>query len=209
MACVRGNASYWPLLAVERECVEADVVHPKTVLDEIALVGCSRSKTLRPVILSHPFEKLRHRVARGEQISLKLDGRDWKTREAPILIDDGVTRILPALVVVTLWAPGGIFEEPVAVAVADLVAPRERASRSLEMLLQERVLTRPPPRVPQREAVERGRVVRPEVRRVRDRPPVCELTSPKLVRQLAPAPRRVDRRVRPPSARPRPGVLLQ
>ena len=128
---------------------------------------------------------LRHPHPRVEDVALELAERLRRVDLAAVGVHHGVARVLPPEVLVALVAPRPVLLEPVAVEIAVAVDPLEAALGDGPVAVEERVVAEPPPRLVERDEVERRRVRGAVVGRVRDLVEVRELAEPELVQDLA------------------------
>jgi hypothetical protein len=105
-------------------------------------------------LLSPFFQQFRHGHLRGEAVALQLDGGQRQFREPAVGMQDGVARILPALVEVSLRAASGIFLKAIAVAISEGLAPMQPGQGRRQMRLQEPGVSGPSPRLPKGQAIE-------------------------------------------------------
>jgi hypothetical protein len=101
-----------------------------------------------------------------------------------ILVRNGVAGVLPALIAISLLASGAVFEQAVAILVSELLAPAQRRVRGRQVAFEKVAIARPPKCVPERQHVQRRRIVRPVVGRVRDVVEVGQLAAAELVDDL-------------------------
>jgi hypothetical protein len=73
-----------------------------------------------------PLGATRRQELGAVDVTLHLRERDRALRQMPVGVEDGVLRILPALVGETLLGGAVIFDEAVAVGIAGAVDPAER-----------------------------------------------------------------------------------
>src|SRR5687767_10510175 len=125
MPRIRADARDRALAGVERECVEATLGKPVPLLDQRLELCGLRAQALRLWLLPACIEEFGHRQAGGVEVPLELDGRQRYLDKLPVLIDDCVAGVLPALVVVAVPTAGRVFLKSVAVAIPEFVAPSQ------------------------------------------------------------------------------------
>ena len=98
----------------------------------------------------------------------------------------GIARILPALIIVAPGTAGGVLQETVSIAIAQLVAPAQGRFSRLQMGIEELDIAGPAPGMPEGQAVESRSIVRAIVGRGK-RNPVAPRQFPTaaFVEQLA------------------------
>src|SRR5205085_10643384 len=100
-------------------------------------------------------------------------------------MDNCIFRILPALVAVAFGAACRIFQQPITVAIAQLVAPAQGGSGRPEMGLEQLLIAGPAPGMPEGETIECRRIMGPIVRRgKRDAVAARKVPPAALVQQL-------------------------
>ena len=109
-------------VSVERDGVEALVLHPEALLHQ-SLHGLGALPPLRGARVAQVFAELAHRLPGGVGVALHLQKRDRALGETAVGVADGVLRILPALVGQTRVGAALIVDQAVAVAVAVVAHP--------------------------------------------------------------------------------------
>ena len=169
---------------VQREhVVAAALVRPEALVERALELG---GVLLEPVGERAIAPDLARELGRAElrvvDVALDLARRDRRLRQRPVVKALGVARVLPRLVREPARRPALVLDEPVAVAVAVLVDPPERAQRGLLELAHQRRVVGPAPDLGEQDEVERGRVDGPVVGA---EPVLGGLAGPKLVDDLA------------------------
>ena len=173
------------LLAVERIGVEAELFVPERFVELVEQCAGFRTQRLRAIRLAERIEHLGHAHPGIVDIALQLTEGLWPFDQRAVGIDNAITRILPAHVLVTNRGAGLVLLESVAVAVAIIVDPGEAPFCRLEMPLQERPVAGRAPDGVQRNQVERRRICGTVIRRVRDQLEMRKLAVAHLVHYLA------------------------
>ena len=183
VADVRGERVDGPLLAVERERVVAAArVDPEGLVEPLhERVGLGVETLGERPVAPRQARQLGHPPLRVVDVALDLARRDRALRDAPVGEALRVARVLPRLVEEPARRPPLVLDEPVAVAVAPLVDPRERAQRRLVQLAREAEVLRPADHLREQDEPQRCRVDRAVVD---GEPALRRLAVPNLVADL-------------------------
>ena len=129
MADVRRERVDPVLLAVERERVEAAaLLAPERLVEALAQLGRLALEPVGQVAVAPDLARqLGHPQLRVVDVALHLARRDRPGRLAPVVEELGVVGVLPGLVLEPALRPPVVLDEPVAVEVAVLVDPVQRA----------------------------------------------------------------------------------
>src|SRR6202048_3714933 len=113
-------------VAVERERIHSDVRAPEARVEASReIVGLS-VEPMRLVRHAETFGATRRKALGVESVALHLHKRDRPLGEPAVGMKDGIRRILPALVGKSILRRALIFDEAVAVEVAELIHPGKR-----------------------------------------------------------------------------------
>src|SRR5919199_5073159 len=146
-----------PLLRQPELAVEARVQVPRLL-----------AQPLGAHAVAVALEQLGHAAPGQVDVALDLGQGDGRLGQLAVLQDDAVARVLPALVPGAAPGPRPVVDEPVAVGVAELVDPGQRATDVVAQL-PEQVEAAGPRRVDAEQDEElRRRVDAAEVGRLRD-----------------------------------------
>src|SRR5262249_39772109 len=122
---------------------------------------------------------------RVERVALQLTERLRPLDEPSVWIDNGITRILPAHVFVTLLRSSLILLEPVAIQIAKSVDPLKATQRRVAELTQQIAIAEPFPRLVEHDQVQGGCVRRPVVGGMGNLVQVGQFAGPDFMQDLA------------------------
>jgi hypothetical protein len=114
------------LRSIERKRVGGEILEPELLLEARANRLGFRPQRGGAAAVTQPLRKYRGLTLRVEDVALNLAQRDRRGRELPIVVEDRVGRVLPSLIDEPRRAAARVLDEPVAVAVAEPVDPRQR-----------------------------------------------------------------------------------
>src|SRR5581483_6311624 len=125
---VRRQGVDLPLLAVERKRVVTAVLEPERLVEAaLQVVRLALELRAEPRIAPHAVREPCAASARVVDVALDLARRARQGRERAVAPHDRVPRVFPALVLeATLGVATLVLDVAVAVAVAEVVDPRER-----------------------------------------------------------------------------------
>ncbi len=155
------------LLPVERERVEpAALLAPERLVEAVAQHGRLALEPVGELAVAPDLPRqLGHAELRVVDVALHLAGRDRPDRLASVVEELRVVRVLPRLVLEPALRPAVVLDEAVAVEIAVLVDPAERAHRRLAQGADERGVVGPAPHLREQDEEERRRVDRAVVAR--------------------------------------------
>ena len=128
MPDVRGHRFHEAFARIHREREEPFLFDPPVAIE--ALLQLRRVLPVRPggvALAEHPRHH-RHQTLGGKPVALQLACRDGRGHRTPIVVDDGVAAVLPALVLGAHLRARLVFEISVAIAIAVLARPVENAA---------------------------------------------------------------------------------
>src|SRR5215218_2640176 len=125
MAGIGNDAKDPPLVAVERVGIETGIIVPECLIEMVKKHLGFPSQLMRPVGLADVIINLRHAKPSVIDIALKFAERLRSLHERTVGINDGLARILPALILVTHGRTRLVFLKSVSVAITILIDPFE------------------------------------------------------------------------------------
>ena len=148
------------LLTVERErVITAALVHPERVVEPIAQLFRIALEALGQVAVAPDLTgELRHAPLRVVHVTLHFARCDGRDRLPPVMEALRVARVLPGLIFEPARRSALVFDEAVAVTIAELVDPAQGGERGLPELERKRAVVRPPPRLREQDQ-EQGRCI--------------------------------------------------
>src|SRR3954465_8225108 len=122
MALVGGQRPAPALVAIESHRIEAAIVEPEA-LELVGYARRSASQLVGPRAAPFELEQPPPPPFGRHRVPLRLDQRDRGVQRRPVLVEDAVPRVLPALVGEAAGGPPAVLEQPVAVEVAVAIDP--------------------------------------------------------------------------------------
>ncbi|MNS42909.1 hypothetical protein D3C72_753010 [compost metagenome] len=168
VARVRGDALELGLLRAEGQRVEIGVWHPEGLVEApLEVLGLAQEVTPQGLVAQR-HEQLAHGLLGGVVVALNLGRGQRVRRVAAVLVDEGLGRVFPALVLGALVAGFGVvLVEAVAVAIAVFVHPLEHGQNLVAQAPCERRVAGHRVVMPDGHQKEPGPGVVPVVARVR------------------------------------------
>ena len=167
-----------PFIAIEAQRIKARRLIPKHVVEScVQGIGLGMQRGRFPRI-AQGGKAFGHAAPGGVNVALQLDQRLWPTHQGTVGRNQRLATILPSNVLIALAGPGSVLLKPVIIPVAVCVDPREATLSHRDQRPQQvHVARRAPGRV-QRHQVQRRRVGRAVIGRVRDQAKCRQLTPP-------------------------------
>ena len=131
------------------------------------------------------IEYFRHAQPGVIDIALQLAERLRSLDKRSVRINHTVSGILPAHILVADRRAGLIFLESIAVAITVIVYPGQASLRGLKMPIQQRLVARCPPGRMECDQIERRRIGRAVIWRVRDQFEMSEFSVPHFMQDFA------------------------
>src|SRR5690606_34698655 len=131
LRAVRRERANLPLLRIEPECDEALVVHPEVAIESLLQLARTPPQLEPARAVTRCGRQRSHELERHVVVALDLARGDRRIDLTPILVDDGVLAVLPALVPRAVARLRQILDVAVAIAIAVLLRPLEHALRRI------------------------------------------------------------------------------
>ena len=185
MARVGCDAQHLALLAIQHERVEAALLVPERVVEATEQRRRLVAQRGGALGAAEFVVDLRHAQPGVIDIALQFAHRLGPFHRRAVGVVHRIAGILPRHVLVADRRARLVFLEAVAVAIAPVVDPRQAALGRVEMPFQQRAIAGGAPRGVQRDQVQRRRIRRAVIRRVRDQLEMREFAVAQFVHDLA------------------------
>ena len=147
-------------MTVETEGDKSEIVHPEVAIEARFEIARLVPEPKRPSLFAADCRDDRHRLHGREVIALNLAGSQRWIDGAPVLIDNSIVAVFPALVARTLLGMGLIFQIAVAIQITGFLRPFENSNRGVPVTSQELFVAAARVRVGQsKDEIERAGVV--------------------------------------------------
>src|SRR6266496_6063674 len=142
VACVRRSHLAGLLSAIERKRVCGKFVTPETLFKSSGQGFRLLRQIARPSIIAEELSQFGRRQLGSVNVALHFAQSDWSFGGRAVSVENRIVRVLPTLMDETEFRPTSIFHEAVAIDVAIMIDPCERALDVRPNRLNERAVPR-------------------------------------------------------------------